>query len=126
MSVARLLKKHDLAPEDLIVLVDEVDLPFGSLRVRGRGSAGSHNGMKSIIGALESDSFARVRMGIGPERPVTDRVSYVLGRFRKADLEAVAEMLERAADAVEMIVRQGVEKAMNRYNRRASSPSEGS
>ncbi len=123
MAVARLLKKYDLPTEDLIVLVDDVDLPLGSLRIRGRGSAGSHNGMKSVIGALQSDSFARVRMGVGPERPVADRVAYVLGRFRKADLETVAEMLERAADAVAMIVCEGVEKAMNRFNRRESSPS---
>lgn len=123
MAVARLLKKYDLPTEDLMVLVDDADLPFGSLRIRGRGSAGSHNGMKSVIGTLQSDSFARVRMGVGPERPVEDRAAYVLGRFRKAELEAVAEMLERAADAVEMIVREGVEKAMNRYNRRALSPS---
>ena len=123
MAVARLLKKYDLPTEDLIVLVDEADLPFGSLRIRGRGSAGSHNGMKSVIGALQSDSFPRVRMGVGPERPVGDRAAYVLGRFRKAELEAVAEMLDCAADAVEMIVREGVEKAMNRYNRRTLSPS---
>jgi peptidyl-tRNA hydrolase, PTH1 family len=123
LALARLLRKYELPAEDLIVLVDEADLPLGSLRIRGWGSAGGHNGLKSIIGALESDQFARVRMGVGPDRPVEDRAAYVLGRFRKADLETVAEMLERAADAVEMIVREGVEKAMNRYNRRVTSPS---
>ncbi|HKS95944.1 MAG TPA: aminoacyl-tRNA hydrolase [Terriglobia bacterium] len=123
MAVARLLGKYELPVEDLIVLVDEADLPFGSLRIRGSGSAGSHNGLKSIIGALESDQFARVRMGIGPDHPVADRAAYVLGRFHKGDLEAVAEMLERAADATTMIVAEGVEKAMNRYNRRVTSPS---
>jgi peptidyl-tRNA hydrolase, PTH1 family len=119
MAVARLLRKHDVPTEDLIVLVDEIDLPLGSLRIRSRGSAGRHNGVKSIIGALQSDSFVRVRMGVGPDRPVEDRVAYVLGRLRKSELETVAEMLERAADAVEMILGEGVEKAMNRYNRRS-------
>ena len=105
----------------MIVLVDDVDLPLGTIRIRGRGSAGSHNGLKSLIGALESDRFVRVRMGIGPDHPVGDRASYVLGRFRKADLETVAEMLERATAAVATILRDGLEEAMNRYNRRPPS-----
>ena len=119
LAVARLLKKYDLPVQDLIVLVDDADLPLGSLRIRGRGSAGSHNGMKSIIGALESDAFVRVRMGIGPNHPVGDRASYVLGRFRKADLETVAEMLDRTVEAVRVILREGLGEAMNRYNRRS-------
>lgn len=118
LAVARLLAKYEIAPEDLIVLVDEFDLPFGSLRIRPHGSAGSHNGMKSVIGALQSDSFTRLRLGIAPDHPLEDRAAYVLGRFRKADLEAVARMLERAADALGVILREGVEEAMNRYNRR--------
>ena len=118
MSVARLLEKHGLSVEDLIVLVDEVHLPLGSLRVRPHGSAGGHNGMKSIIGALGSDEFVRVRMGAQPDRIVEDRVSYVLNRFRKADLEAVAEMVDQSAEAVRIILKEGVQKAMNRFNRR--------
>jgi len=121
LAVARLLKKYEIESEDLIVLVDDVDLPLGTIRIRGRGSAGSHNGLKSLIGALESDRFVRVRMGIGPDHPVGDRASYVLGRFRKADLETVAEMLERATAAVATILRDGLEEAMNRYNRRPPS-----
>ena len=118
MSVARLLEKHGLSVEDLIVLVDEVHLPLGSLRVRPRGSAGGHNGMKSIIGALGSDEFVRIRMGAQPDRIVEDRVSYVLSRFRKVDLEAVAEMVDQSAEAVRIILKEGVQKAMNRFNRR--------
>jgi len=121
LAVARLLKKYEIESEGLIVLVDDVDLPLGTIRIRGRGSAGSHNGLKSLIGALESDRFVRVRMGIGPDHPVGDRASYVLGRFRKADLETVAEMLERATAAVATILRDGLEEAMNRYNRRPPS-----
>jgi PTH1 family peptidyl-tRNA hydrolase len=121
MAVARLLDKYDLAVKDLMVLVDDVDLPLRSLRIRTRGSAGGHNGLKSVIGALESDEFVRVRMGVRPEPPVEDLVSYVLGRFREADLQTVAEMLDQAGQAVRMILREGPQKAMNCFNRRVSS-----
>lgn len=119
LAVARLLKKYQLPIEDLIVLLDDVDLPLGRLRIRARGSAGGHNGLKSIIGVLESDNFVRVRMGFRPDRPVRDRISLVLGRFRRADLETIAEIIDRAAEAVCLILREGVQKAMNRYNQRS-------
>ena len=122
MAVARLLSKYELPVRDLIVLVDDVALPLGSLRLRQRGSAGSHNGLKSVIGALESDAFARVRMGVQPDYPVEDLVSYVLGRFRKSDLERVAEMLDQAVEAVRLILRAGPKEAMNRFNRRVALP----
>ncbi|HEV2348225.1 MAG TPA: aminoacyl-tRNA hydrolase [Terriglobia bacterium] len=120
MSVSRLLDKYGLPVEDLIVLVDEVNLPLGSIRVRPMGSAGGHNGLKSIIGALQSDEFVRVRLGVQPERPVEDKVDYVLGRFRKAELETVVEMVDQSAEAVRCILKEGVQKAMNRFNRRNS------
>jgi PTH1 family peptidyl-tRNA hydrolase len=118
VSIRRLLERYEVAPPDLTVLVDEADLPFGSLRIRKQGSAGGHNGLKSIIGALGSDEFIRVRMGVQPDHPVSDRSAHVLSPFRRSQLEAVAEMVDRAAEAVEMIVREGVERAMNRFNRR--------
>jgi peptidyl-tRNA hydrolase, PTH1 family len=119
LAVERLVKRYGVSIEDLIVLVDEADLPFGTLRIRQRGSAGSHNGMKSIIGALNSDDFVRVRMGIQPEgRQVEDRASYVLAPFRKSEMERVADMIDRAAEAVRVILRQGPQKAMNLFNRR--------
>jgi len=121
MAVARLLEKYALPVRDLIVLLDDADLTLGLLRVRTRGSAGSHNGLKSVISALEADEFVRVRLGVKPERPVEDLVSYVLGRFRKADLEVVAEMLDRAVEAVRVILSEGPQKAMNRFNRRVAS-----
>jgi len=121
LAVARLLHKYQLAVEDLIVLVDEANLPFGALRIRGRGSAGGHNGLKSIIGSLQDDNFIRVRMGVQPDHPVGDLAAHLLSRFRKTDLETVAEMIERAAEAVRVIVQEGVEKAMNRYNLRKPS-----
>lgn len=118
ISIRRLMERYEVASPDLTVLVDEADLPFGALRIRKQGSAGGHNGLKSIIGALGSDEFIRVRMGIQPDHPVDDRASYVLGPFRRIQLEAVAEMVDRAAEAAEMIVRDGVERAMNQFNRR--------
>ncbi len=122
LAVARLAEHYVKSPQDLIVLVDDVDLPLGALRVREHGSAGGHNGLKSIIAALESDEFVRVRMGAAAAEPIEDRVSYVLGRFRKPDLEAVAGMVERAGEAVHVILRDGPKKAMNLYNRRVSPP----
>lgn len=122
VAVRRLMERYQVPPPDLIVLVDEADLPLGTLRVRPRGSAGGHNGLKSIIGALGADDFVRVRMGVQPDHPVSDRAAHVLGRFRRDQLERVAEMVDRAADAVEMIVREGVERAMNQFNRRPEPP----
>jgi PTH1 family peptidyl-tRNA hydrolase len=119
LAVRKLMDRYEVAPEDLIVLVDDADLRFGSLRIRKRGSAGGHNGLKSIIGAIGSDEFVRVRMGIKPdEEPADGLVSHVLGRFRRRDLEGVAGMVDRAADAVTVIVREGAERAMNQFNRR--------
>jgi len=126
VAVRRLMERYEVPPSNLIVLVDEADLPLGTIRVRPRGSAGGHNGLKSIIGALGSIDFARVRMGVQPDRPVSDRAVHVLGRFRRDQLESVADMVERAVDAVEVIVREGVEPAMNRFNRRTEQPEDGS
>ena len=117
IAVARLLEKYGLEASDLIVLVDDAALPLGSLRIRLRGSAGGHNGLKSLIGALNSNEFVRVRMGVGPDEPVADLASHVLGRFRRSDLETVSEMLSQACEAVHLIVREGSQKAMNRFNR---------
>lgn len=121
LAIGRLLEKHALPVEDLIVLADDADLPLGSLRIRARGGAGGHNGLKSIIGVTASDEFVRIRMGIKPDHAVSDLSDYVLGRFRKSSLETVAEMIERAAEAAEVIVREGIQTAMNRFNRRQSS-----
>ncbi|HUI43548.1 MAG TPA: aminoacyl-tRNA hydrolase [Terriglobia bacterium] len=118
VSVRRLVERYEIAAGDLTVLLDEAALPLGALRIRARGSAGGHNGLKSILEALGTDDFIRVRMGVEPDHPVPDRAAHVLGRFRRSQLKTVAEMVDRAADAVEVIVREGVESAMNRFNRR--------
>ncbi len=120
-SVSGLLRSLDLSVEDLIVLVDDVDLPLGSLRIRRKGSAGGHNGLKSVIVALKTDDFTRVRMGVGPEKPIEDLVSYVLTPFREEDRETVTEMIGQAVQAVGVILREGAEKAMNLFNRKVSA-----
>jgi peptidyl-tRNA hydrolase, PTH1 family len=118
LAVGRLISRYQISVEDVLVLVDDVHIPLGTLRIRARGSAGGHNGLKSIIAVTGSDRFARIRMGVGPERPLGDFVAYVLGRFRDADLDAVADMVDRAAEAVHIVLREGLEQAMNRYNKR--------
>ena len=123
LSVARLLQRYHQPVEELIVLVDEASLLLGRLRIRGRGSAGGHNGLKSIIGSLQNDNFVRVRMGVQPDHRVDDLSAHLLGRFRKVDLELVADMIDRAAEAVEVIVQESLQQAMNRYNQRQPSPS---
>jgi peptidyl-tRNA hydrolase, PTH1 family len=118
VSVSGLLRNLDLPLDDLIVLVDDVDLPLGTLRIRQKGSAGGHNGLKSIIDALDTDLFTRIRMGAGPDQPVDDLVSYVLNPFREEDREAVDGMIKQALQAVRVILKEGVEKAMNLFNRK--------
>jgi PTH1 family peptidyl-tRNA hydrolase len=120
LAVSRLLQRYELGPPDLLVLVDEIELPLGMLRIRPRGSAGGHNGLKSIIGALGGEDFSRLRLGVRPERRVEDYVGYLLQPFRPADLKLVAEMIERGQEAVRVILSEGVQKAMNRFNRRVS------
>jgi peptidyl-tRNA hydrolase, PTH1 family len=122
LAVARLLHNYQVPVEELIVLVDEANLPFGRLRIRGQGSAGGHNGLKSIIGALENDNFVRVRMGVQPDHRVDDLTAHLLSPFQKVDLEVVVDMIDRAAEAVSVIVQESLQQAMNRYNQRRPSP----
>jgi PTH1 family peptidyl-tRNA hydrolase len=119
ISVSELVVKHGIRPEsDLIVIYDELDFPLGTIRIRQRGSSAGHNGMKSIIGALDTQEFLRIRLGIAPERKIADGVTFVLTPFRKAQLKKVDEILEQAADAVKVILKEGPAAAMNRFNRK--------
>jgi len=125
MSVRELVREHAVdAAQDLIVIYDELDLPLGAMRIRQRGSSAGHNGMESIIGALGSDEFVRMRLGIGPDHPVKDGVRYVLGQFKKSQYAAVDQELDTAAEAVKVILDEGVAKAMNRFNRRPEAAEE--
>jgi PTH1 family peptidyl-tRNA hydrolase len=114
-AVAALARYHNLAPADTLVVTDDVNLPLGRLRLRAQGTAGGHNGLKSIIGALGTPDFPRLRIGVGaPES--RGLVDHVLGRFSRAEGEAVAALLAQAADTVELLLREGTEAAMNRFN----------
>jgi len=124
ISVRELLAKYELGPADLLVLWDEVQLPFGTIRIDRKGSGGSHNGPNSVISALGTQEFARLRLGAGPDHPLSSRKEYVLRPMKKAELEVAAEMVAKAADAVEMILEKGIEPAMNVFNRRKPSESE--
>jgi PTH1 family peptidyl-tRNA hydrolase len=100
----------------LLVIYDDMDLPFGRLRFRERGSAGTHNGMRSIVTQLGSSEFPRLRIGIGQAPGHQDAASYVLSRFSKEETAELPDLLGRVADAVELVVREGLTTAMNRYN----------
>jgi PTH1 family peptidyl-tRNA hydrolase len=119
MSVRELVAKHEVRPEsDLIVIYDELDLPLGMIRIRQRGSSAGHNGMESVIGALGTQEFLRIRLGIAPDRKISDGVKYVLTPFRKKELKVVDEVLDTAAEAVNVILKEGPAAAMNRFNRK--------
>ncbi|MCC6143256.1 MAG: aminoacyl-tRNA hydrolase [Candidatus Hydrogenedentes bacterium] len=113
--VAPLVRNKISSPQDLLVVTDDVNLPLGRLRLRAGGSAGGHNGLKSLIERLGSQEFPRVRMGVG-ESGGRDLADHVLSRFHPDEMEEVAEMVKRAAEAVLCFVAQGIEKAMNQYN----------
>jgi PTH1 family peptidyl-tRNA hydrolase len=123
VAVRMLLEKHECDPAEMIVLTDEVDLPWGMLRIRERGSAGTHNGLKSIVSALGGGEFIRVRLGIKPEKIWGELRDYVLSRLSRADREIARQMVTETADAVELIITEGVNKAMSKFNRRVP-PSE--
>lgn len=119
-SVRELLERYEADPErDLIVLYDDLALPLGSIRVRERGSAGGHNGMKSVIACLGgSQEFLRIRLGIAPDHVLTSGKDYVLSPFRKAQLATADEALEKSSQAVRVILTLGVAAAMNRFNQK--------
>ncbi len=116
-AVGEAARFYKVPADHVIVVSDEMALPPGSLRIRQSGSAGGHNGLKSIIAHLGTDSFPRIRLGIG--EPEHDPVDWVLGRFQGADAEAVEKACESAAQAIRCYISEGPERAMSKYNRRA-------
>ncbi|AOY75504.1 aminoacyl-tRNA hydrolase [Clostridium formicaceticum] len=115
-SLRDMVEFYKIDKKNLVVIYDDIDIEVGALRIRQQGSAGSHNGMKSIIYLLQSDAFPRVRIGIGKPK-FGDLADYVLGRFSKEEVTSMRETVEKAAEAVETIVKEGIDLAMNRYNR---------
>jgi PTH1 family peptidyl-tRNA hydrolase len=123
-AIRAVIAWYKLPPESVLVIYDDMDLPLGKIRLRLSGSAGGHNGMKSAIAHLGTQNFPRLRIGIGkPQEGITTKedssaVSHVLGRFSPAETQIVSEVLQLVIGAVELSLKQGVEKAMNRYNNR--------
>jgi PTH1 family peptidyl-tRNA hydrolase len=119
-SVRALVAKHEAKPEsDLIVIQDELDFPWGTLRIHRQRSSAGHNGIESIIEALGTQDFLRIRIGVAPDRRVEDGQRYLLSPMRKAELKVVGEMLDTVAEAVKTILKDGPAAAMNRFNRKA-------
>jgi peptidyl-tRNA hydrolase, PTH1 family len=119
LSVRELVAEYEIQPEsDLIVIQDELDFPLGTLRIHTRRSSAGHNGIESIIGALGTQDFLRIRMGVAPERKVEDGQRYLLAPLGKAALAVVDEMLNTAVEAVKVILTEGAAAAMNRFNRK--------
>ena len=116
-SVACLLRKRELPPtSSLVVISDDLALPFGTIRLRARGSSGGHNGLKSIIAAIKTEEFIRLRIGIQPEHPVSDAKRFVLEPFPNNARAEVEKVLERGAGALRAVLRDGIDKAMSQYN----------
>jgi len=115
-AVRDLRRRHRLKPKDIFVVADDLDLPLGRLRLRARGSAGGHNGLQSIIEALGTNEFPRLRVGVGRPPEGVDPAEFVLTRFTPAERDELDTVLDRAAEALEVAIREGVEAAMNRFN----------
>ena len=118
-SVLELVRKYEVNPqEDVLVIYDELDLALGMIRIRPRGSSAGHNGMQSIIIALQTEEIARIRIGIAPDDPKKGGAKYVLTPFRKSLLVTVDETLELTAKAVNVMLNEGIAPAMNRFNKK--------
>lgn len=116
-AVGEAAKFYKVAPDHVLVISDDVDLPLGKLRIRTGGSAGGHNGLKSIIQHLGSDQFPRLKVGVGGKpHPDYDMADWVLSKIQGEDRKVMDESIQRAADAVECLLRDGPQKAMNRFN----------
>ncbi|WP_027399907.1 aminoacyl-tRNA hydrolase [Anaerovorax odorimutans] len=114
-SVREIVEYYKINMEDLIVIYDDIDIELGRLRIRKKGSAGTHNGMKSIIYDIQSDQFPRVRIGIGNQGKM-DLANYVIGKFHPDSIKTMQEAVKKAALSIECIIEKGIDKAMNEYN----------
>lgn len=115
-AVRELMYYYKLAPEDIIVIYDDVDIEFGGIRIRMKGSSGSHNGMKSIVSQIKSEQFPRIRIGVGKKHEAQDLSNFVLSAFSKAELDEVEIAVKNAGEAALTFVSKGIDIAMNAYN----------
>lgn len=123
VAVKALLRREQLTAVELVVVTDDFALPWGAIRIRQRGSDGGHNGLRSIIAELETQEFLRVRLGCQPEGPVGELADYVLTPVGAETKRLAAEMVDQAAEAVRVLLREGASRAMSRFNRRVGSSS---
>ena len=123
-SLQPLMEKHSLTAGDLILVYDELALPWTGMRIKPRGSSAGHNGADSVIRELGTTDFTRVRLGIHPGHPLRSGVDYLLSPFKRAQLKELEQLVADGADAVVSIIAEGVEKAMTKFNRRAQGPNE--
>jgi peptidyl-tRNA hydrolase, PTH1 family len=121
LAVKPLLEKYEVSPAELIVVWDELDLPWGGLRIRPSGSAAGHNGAKDIIAQLGTQEFPRIRLGAHPGHPLSSGADYLLSRFSRRQNETLDAFIDLAADATESVIAEGVTLSMTRFNRRAQS-----
>jgi len=125
LAVKPLLEKYELTPADMILVYDELALPWGSLRIRPSGSAAGHNGVKDVIARLGTQDFTRIRLGVHPGYPLSSGVDYLLSRISRQQAETLDEFIDLAADATESVIAEGVAMSMTRFNRRAQSSTDG-
>ena len=118
-SLAPLMEKHGIELGQFVVVYDELDLPWRALRIKPKGSAAGHNGMKSAIQSLKTNEIVRVRLGINPGHPIRDGAEFVLAPIKRSQMKELDEFISFAADAIRSIIAEGVEKSMTRFNRRA-------
>lgn len=117
-AVACLVSTYGLGPADVLIVADDLALPLGTIRLRRRGGAGGHNGLKSIIEAIGTTDFPRLRLGIRPECPIEDVVEFVLSEFEEHERPLVTAMIARASEAITVFLREGIDAAMSRFNSR--------
>lgn len=115
-AVLEISQFFKVPPENIIIALDDIDIDFASLRVRQKGSAGSHNGMKSIISLLKDEKFPRIKIGVGRPEPGRDLADFVLGRFSREEEVDMNQTLAKAADAIECIIKENIDNSMNKYN----------
>ena len=117
-SIREIMDFYKLEPEKLLVVVDDIDIEFATIKLKKKGSAGSHNGLKSIIYHLQTDNFPRLKVGIGKKPPYYDLADFVLSKFSTDERKLVDQAIRNASEAVQEFVRSGIDKAMNEFNSR--------
>jgi len=124
VAIKPLMEKNEISPAELVLVYDELDLPWGSIRVRPKGSAAGHNGVTDVIEKIGTPDFPRVRLGVNPGHPLQSGKDYLLSRFTRQQKETLDAFIDLGADATESVIAEGVEKSMAKFNRRAQGSTE--